>query len=306
MQHLTAIALTLFCGSAAVAAGELPNRNQVDLPNLPLRLALDPCLDLSRAAEDAEAGELQALQRQQARLPAGTCNNLPLAEQLFQFQLLQNALQSQAPQGFYEYPLAQRRQQTLDACTSMPCLQQALDTMLPIVQERLQTRQVLSTRLPLCDRPSTALAMRQVWPLLRPADRRTLRQAQHATSTPLHAQQCSGSLGQWLRVTFALSGNQVNAPEWMFRVQKGRATLVADAEDGPLQEQSSRCNGLPDLVSTARINAGEHDTRLWQYNGSRYQVVMGYSTISAIEDRQGHSWPVVRDVDYRPIACGKR
>ena len=112
-------------------------------------------------------------------------------------------------------------------------------------------------------------------------------------------------MGQWLRVTFSTSGNQVNAPEWLFRVQKGHATLVADADDGPLQEQSTRCNGLPDLVSTARINAGEHNTRLWQYNGSRYQVVMDYSTISAVEDRNGNSWPVVRDVDYHPIACSK-
>lgn len=88
-------------------------------------------------------------------------------------------------------------------------------------------------------------------------------------------------------------------------MHNARARLVADASDGPLMELGTRCNGLPDLVSSERLNLGEYDTRYWRYNGQRYQVVVAYNAVSAAEDSQGRSWPVVRDVDYRPIACDK-
>lgn len=209
---LRPVTTAFLLGWAAVAAHAetlpLPRRDQLDLPSPSVRLALDPCFDLRSVAEDVDAAELHRLQRQQATLPKGSCQDAALADQLFQFQLLQNALLSGSAQPWAAYPALQQRQQSLDACATSSCLQQQLSAQIPDLWRALRREDEPKIRFPgLCRGAAQPVSVRKIWRLLRPADQGAIRQAQAESSNAPIAAQCHGAQGQWLWVTFPLRGN---------------------------------------------------------------------------------------------------
>lgn len=91
---------------------------------------------------------------------------------------------------------------------------------------------------------------------------------------------CNDSHGKLFFAICRMQGNQVNAPQWLIREKKSGQKHLFNTDDGPMGVLETTCNGMPDLLTTVRINAEEHSHTYYRFDGSRYQKVYGYTAIS--------------------------
>ncbi|WOE81729.1 hypothetical protein RZO07_11105 [Pseudomonas protegens] len=63
------------------------------------------------------------------------------------------------------------------------------------------------------------------------------------------------------------------------------------------------CNGLPDLMTSARGSAGEHDLTYYRYDGKAYLQVYAYSREFVGSDAHGNDLIIARGGAGVRMAC---
>jgi hypothetical protein len=255
----------------------IPRSDQVEAFYLSVDLWLKPCVDvkaLGYADNDADARKYAANERN--ALPPGTCDNPDLVEKLFRARFLQGSAITMVrdPWNLNTKIIAQNA--VIDRCKDTSCLGHALDAVIaelsPIYFDTPDPLWPRGTGL--CPGKWTSISTKKALALLDSAQRKEIADAYGEDN--IEASTCSGSHGKLMDIIGTMTGNQVNAPEWLYRLNRGKAeTLLSLSSDGPFDVLESTCNGWPDLITSARINAGEHDMSYYRYNGNHYQNFYG-------------------------------
>ena len=100
-----------------------------------------------------------------------------------------------------------------------------------------------------------------------------------------------------------MSGNQVNAPEWLFRIRGAKLESLLAIDDGPSGVLKTTCNGMPDLMTTARVSMGEHYVTYYRYDGTRYESAYGYTAMSVGTDDNGNDLVIAQGGQVTPVVC---
>ena len=281
----------------------IPRSDQVDtIPYLSIELWLKPCVDMKTLGYTDNDDDENTADARNA-LPPGTCDNPDLVEKLFRARFLQGSAITMVrdPWNLNTKIIAQNA--VIDRCKDTSCLGHALDAVIVELSPIY-----FDTPLPwprgtgLCPGEWISISAKKALASLDNAQRKEIADAYGEDR--IEASTCSGSHGKLMDIIGTMTGNQVNAPEWLYRLNHGKAeTLLSLSSDGPFDVLESTCNGWPDLITSARINAGEHDTSYYRYNGSRYQNFYG-NTEMGLEGAGNFSVAVYAgNVAEVPITC---
>ncbi|WP_196481277.1 hypothetical protein [Burkholderia vietnamiensis] len=117
------------------------------------------------------------------------------------------------------------------------------------------------------------------------------------------ARTCDGSHGKMLFISCAVEGNQVNASQWLYRVNNAHPKPPLVVEDGPLGVMESTCNGMPDLLKSARQNMAEHYMTYYGYHGKQYRSVYAYTAMGVGADDNGNDLEIALGGPDVSVTC---
>ena len=269
----------------------IPRSDQVDaIPfYLSAELWLKPCVDMKTLGyTDSDADEYTANARKDVAnarntLPPGTCDNPDLVEKLFRARFLQGSTITivRDPWNLNTKIIAQNA--VIDRCKDTSCLGHALDAIIaelsPIYFDTPDPLWPRGTGL--CPGKWTSISTKKALALLDSAQRKEIADAYGEDN--IEASTCSGPHGKLMDIIGTMTGNQVNAPEWLYHLNRGKAeTLLSLSSNGPFGVLESTCNGWPDLITSERISAGEHQMDYYRYDGSYYQWVYNSSNLGLV------------------------
>lgn len=100
-----------------------------------------------------------------------------------------------------------------------------------------------------------------------------------------------------------MSGNQVNAPEWLYRITNAKLEPLLAIDDGPSSVLTTSCNGMPDLMTAARVSMGEHCRTYYRYDGRQYQSVYAYTEMGVGTDDNGNDLAIAQDGQTTKVVC---
>jgi len=278
---LLAWALAIAPPSQAEGARVIPRSDQADGGYVSTQLLLKPCLDIRTLVSERDDSLLKEVAEARKALPPGTCDSPALVDKLFTARFLQHAslLMVNDPWNLDAKIVAQNR--AVGQCKDVQCMAHELDAVItalsPVYQEgnpAWPQGKGLCTTKPV-DVPAAKALTR-----LNVDTRKEL--ADGCGEQTLMMQTCSSPHGKLLFASCVMEGNQVNAPEWLYRVKGSRFEPLFVTSDGPSGVLESTCNGMPDLMTAARVSMGEHQHTYYRYDGKQYQSVYAYSAIGSV------------------------
>ena len=83
-------------------------------------------------------------------------------------------------------------------------------------------------------------------------------------------------------------------------LRPGTCDDPALVEDGPVGVMESICNGMPDLLTSARESMAEHETTYYRYDGKQYRSVYAFTAMGIGADDNGNDLEIA--VDGKPDA----
>lgn len=251
-------------------------------------LLLNPCLKGQAIAHREDTDIRQQFIGARNALPPDTCSNPVLVEKIFRVRFLQYALLTLVNDPWNFDTKIGAQDQAFSQCRDTHCLERELDstinTLAPLYLNAPDPKwpggtlcstepiEVLSSVL-------TKMARKEITTECGGVD---------SGSTAISA--CNSSHGKLVFAICRMKGNQVNAPQWLFREKKAGKKLLLYTSDGPFGVLESVCNGMPVLLTTARMNAGEHSYTYYRFDGSRYQPVYGYTAMSIGNGDDGYDF----------------
>ncbi|WP_426189532.1 hypothetical protein [Pseudomonas sp. NFXW11] len=284
---LLACALALAVPAWAQGKRLIPSSEQATAGYLSSQLLLKPCADIGALgfADDENAQRSAAAARK--ALPAGTCANAALVEKLFKARFLLNATPAMINDPWRLDPQIVRQEQAIGRCQDTQCLARELDRTIAVLSPvYLGARQQWPRGKGLCTGEPAETPANKVLALLAPDSSKAITDA--CAEDEVLATTCRGPHGKWLFVSCAMSGNQVNAQQWLFRASKTPPEPLFATEEGPLAVLETTCNSMPDLMTSARVSVGEHFLSYYRYDGKTYRQVYSYSSEFVGTDANGN------------------
>lgn len=243
-----------------------------------ITLLLNPCSDGQAEPYGSDADIQQQFADARNNLPTGTCSSPVLVEKLFRARFLQYASLALVHDPWNLDAKISAQNQAIGQCQDTRCLERELDGAIDALT------------------PSYLNAPNKTWPDGRLCDTKLIQAPPSFLAMSVRKEivgECGGidsdktaistckrSSKRLISAICRMQGNQVNASEWLFREKKGERELLLHTNDGPFGVLGSICNGMPDLLTTARISAGEHSHSYYRFDGSKYQMVYGYTTLA--------------------------
>ncbi|VWD02609.1 hypothetical protein BCO71033_01898 [Burkholderia contaminans] len=298
------LAGAFFIASSAQAEGPsvLPRSEQADNGYASTQLLLKPCVDVRKLSDDPDDELLKAAAAARAALPPGTCDIAALAEKVFAARFLQYATLAVVddPWNIDEKIDAQNR--AIGRCKDTRCLDRELDAVIGALSPLyLHAHPVWPRGNGLCtNAPVDARADRALAPL---GTRVRKALARECGDEAVIAQTCDGPHGKMLFVSCEMSGNQVNAQQWLYRARKRGFEPLLGIDDGPVGVLDTTCNGWPDLKTMARISMGEHQATYYRYDGGTYQPVYSYTETGVGSDDNGRDLVVAQGGPSVRVTC---
>jgi len=276
-------------GVQAQAMREIPPGSIIQNAAYPsTALLLNPCLNAQAIAPREDSDTRQQFIGAGTAFPPETCSNPELVEKIFRVRFLQYALLTLVndPWNFGTKIAAQ--EQAFSLCRDTHCLERELDST-------INTLEPLYVNASDPKWPSGTLCIAEpieVLPsvLTKKARKEISTECGGVDSGNTAISACNSSHGKLVVATCRMQGNQVNTPQWLFRERKAGKKLLLYTSDGPFGVLESVCNGMPDLITTARMNAGEHSYTYYRFDGSRYQPVYGYTAMSIGNGDDGYDF----------------
>lgn len=299
--NLMLVTLALAAPSLSWAEGKrvLPRSEQADGGYVSTQLLLKPCLDVLALTGQPDAELQKAATEARQTLPPGACDSPALVEKLFQARFLQYASLTMVRDPWNLDTQITAQNQTISRCPDTHCLERELDAaiaaLLPVYQDAQPT---WPQGKGLCATDPVASTLKP----FSKAMRKTF--AAECGAESIAAQTCQGPHGKMVFVGCQMQGNQVNAPEWLFRARRNGLEQILAIDNGPFGVLESTCNGMPDLMTSARISMGEHGYTYYRYDGKQYQSVYAYTEIGVGTDDNGNDLAIAPDaVADTPVVC---
>ncbi|MGV2287919.1 hypothetical protein AAHK20_04335 [Trinickia sp. YCB016] len=277
----------------------IPRSEQAHGAYLSTQLLLKPCSDVGVSGFDLDDNSIKHdVAEARKALPPGTCNNPALVEKLFKARFLQYASIAVVNDPWSLDAKIKAQNRVIGRCGNTHCLDSELnaviDTLSPVYVEANPTSR--DGRLCDADPVDTSIAK-----ALTPFDAAVSKEFSIACGgADVIARTCHGPRGRLLFVRCAMEGSQVNTSEWLFHMRHARLERLLAIDDGPFSVLETVCNGMPDLVTSARMNMGEHSYAYYRYDGKRYLPVYGYTRMSVGTDDNRNDIGIA--VDGGPIA----
>lgn len=297
-SKIFALACAIAAASPAWADGKLliPRSGNVESAYVSTRLLLEPCMSdaaLDGMTDDSSARKDAAAARK--ALPPGACDDPVLVEKLFKARFLEYATLNVVndPWNFDKTIAAQDK--SIDSCKDTRCLGRALDTVIGALSPvYLQSHPHWPSGEGLCTGDAVDTSVKSVMSQLGIATRNAIAR-ECGGDEAVTAQTCNGPHGRMLFVSCAMEGNQVNAPQWLYRADEAGLHPMLIVEDGPLGVMESTCNGMPDLMTAARESMGEHEVTYYRYDGKQYQSVYAFTSMGIGADDNANDLEIAVD-----------
>ncbi|WP_404939080.1 hypothetical protein P7C00_11595 [Pseudomonas sp. JDS08PS003] len=303
-RNMMLLAWTLVLAAPAWAEGKrlIPSSEHATGGYLSSQLLLKPCADVAALGfADDESAQRSAAEARKA-LPAGTCEDGALVEKLFKARFLQHAAIAMVYTPWQLDEKIARQDRAISRCQDTQCLARELDGVIAALSPvYLGAPRQWPRGQGLCAADPIETPAGQVLARLG-AD-----SSQAITGTcaedEVLALTCRGPHGKWLFVSCGMSGNQVNSSQWLFRASTAPPQPLLAVEDGPVAVLETACNGLPDLMTSARVSAGEHDLSYYRYDGKAYRQVYAYSIEFVGSDANGNDLLIARGGAKTRVVC---
>jgi len=250
-------------------------------------LLLNPCLDIQTTGYSKDADTLQLFTDARNSLPLGACDDPALVEKIFKTRFLQYASLTLVNDPWNLGTKIAAQEQAINHCRDTRCLERELDLAISAL-----TPIYLGAPDPkwpnghLCSTESVR-TLSSV--LTEKARKKITAECGGVDPESVYISICKDSHGKLVSAICQMQGNQVNAPQWLFRKKEAGEKLLLYTDNGPSGALETTCNGMPDLMTAARMNLGEHSYTYYRFDGSRYQAVYGYTAMSIGNDgRDGY------------------
>lgn len=281
-----ALLISLCAVAVSVSAQEkhiLPRSSEIRVAYLSTQLLLNPCGNeqmLKDFRNDSEV--LKSMAEARAALPPGVCEDPALAEKIFTLRFLQYAtLRMVSTPWNMDAALAEQNRR-IGRCRDAACLSRELDRATQDLMPEYSKDRAEQRRGPgLCHTEARSISTQKAWARLSAGAHQTIVAECHPAAVLAWA--CGGPGGQLLSLSCEISGNQANAPQWLYRTGHRPRLLVTD-ENGPFHELGSFCNGMPDLMTAARMNMGEHWHTYYRFDGRQYRSTYAYTSMGVGSD----------------------
>jgi hypothetical protein len=305
MLRYILLAWTITAATVAWADGALvvPHSSNADSGDISTQLLLKPCLDEKSLREMSdEPSVLKDAEVARKELPTGACNDPALVEKIFKARFLQYATLDVVSDPWSLDKIIASQDKAIQKCTDTGCMNRELDAVIAALSPiYLRPRPQWPRGKGLCTSEPADMAPSKAMTLL--GRRAHTAIAAECGQEAITAQTCDGPHGRVLFTTCEMSGNQVNAPQWIYLIENGRSEPLLATEDGPVGVMESACNGLPDLVTSNRVSMGEHDMTYYRYDGRQYQVVYSKSGTAVGTDDKGNDLQIAFGETGATVMC---
>jgi hypothetical protein len=290
--------------STAWAEGKrvIPRSEQANGGYVSSQLLLKPCVDIHTLSDAPDEATLKSVTEARKALPPGTCDDAALVEKLFKARFLQYASIMMVNDPWNLDAKIAAQNQAIDQCKDVKCLARELDaSIVALSPVYLGDSLAWPKGKGLCDADPVDMPAPTALALLDSDSRKGIKDdcAEEAAT----AQTCQGPHGKLLFVSCAMEGNQVNAPQWLYRIGKAKPESLFTVTDGPFGVMESNCNGMPDLFTSARISMGEHQDAFYRYDGSQYQLTYSYTSTSVGSDDNGNDLAIAEGQPNAKVVC---
>lgn len=303
-RNMMLLACALALAAPAWADGKrlIPHSEQATGGYLSSQLLLKPCADIDALGfADDETAQRSAVEARQA-LPAGTCEDGALVEKLFKARFLQHATLAVVYTPWQLDEQIARQQRAIGRCRDTQCLARELDRVIAVLAPLyLGARRQWPSGKGLCSADPRETPASKALALLGADAARAI--SATCAESEVNAQTCRGPQGPLLLVSCGLSGNQVNSDQWLFLARKTPPEPLLAVEDGPVAVLTTTCNGLPDLMTQARVSAGEQYLSYYRYDGQAYRQVYAQSNEFVGNDANGNDLMIAQGRAEARVVC---
>lgn len=294
----------LAVASTAWAEGKrlIPRSEQANGGYVSSQLLLKPCMDIHTLIDAPDDEALKDATDTRKALPPKTCDDAVLVEKLFQARFLQYATIGMVNDPWNLDAKITAQNHAVDQCKDVKCLAHELDAVIAALSPvYLGTDRTWPRGKGLCDTDPADIPATKALAWLDADSRKGIKD--DCGEEAATAQTCQGPHGKLLFVSCAMEGNQVNAPQWLYRVGNAKPEPLLAVTDGPFGVQESTCNGMPDLFTTARISMGEHQDSFYRYDGSQYQLAYSYTSTFVGTDANGNDLSIAQGEPSSKVVC---
>lgn len=299
---LFVLACAMVAASPAWADGKLliPRSANVEGAYLSTQLLLEPCMsDRALAAITDDPSARKDAEAARKALPPGTCDDPALVEKLFKAKFLEYATLNVVADPWDFDKTITTQDEAIAACKDTRCLDRTLDSIIGALSPvYLHSHPHWPSGEGLCTTDAVDTSVAGVMGQLGIAAHRTI--ARECGEEAITAQACNGSHGRMLFVSCAMEGNQVNTPQWIYRADSTGPHPMLMVKDGPIGVMESTCNGMPDLLTSARESMAEHEMTYYRYDGKQYRSVYAFTAMGIGADDNGNALAIA--VDEMPDA----
>ena len=288
----------------ALADGPLaiPRSEQTTGGYLSTALLLKPCLDIREWSPEPNDDLLKQVADARKGLPSETCDSPALVEKLFKARFLQYASTVVVSDPWNLDTKIRAQNEAIGRCKNTQCLDRELDTVITALSPvYLNSHPEWPKGTGLCTSKTVDVAASKVRALLGGRVQKDI--VDTCAPESFSVQTCRGLQGTFVFAGCRMSGNQVNAPEWLFRIRGAKLESLLDIDDGPSGVLKTTCNGMPDLMTSARVSMGEHYVSYYRYDGTQYQSVYAYTAMGIGTDGNGNDLVIAQDGQVTPVVC---
>lgn len=268
---------------AAAAGLPVPPRQAVSTPYLSTALLLDPCLKSDAWGDDAQVRK--ALHDARAPFSRAACTDAAFAKDIFVLRFLQYVGLARANLPMAWFDIVERQDRALAGCRDVACEKRLALRFSADLQGRLDSPVAApqpvpwGMDVPAADGTCADLRAAGCAALIeRLGKAAAARLVDACADTAVDFSTRRQGRDDLLVAGCSLDGsNAVNSDEWRYLVHAGVARLLLHVDEGPAELAGGTCNGMPNLVTRARMNMGESDVMYYRYDGARYRSVFGYN-----------------------------
>ncbi|CAJ0799826.1 hypothetical protein LMG19083_03355 [Ralstonia psammae] len=280
----------------------LPRSEQATGGYLSTALLLKPCLDIREWSPEPDDTLLKQVADARKGLPPETCDSPALVEKLFKARFLQYASIAAVADPWNLGAKVAAQNEVIGRCHDTQCLDRELDAVIAALSPLyLNSRPEWPSGPGLCTSKIVEVAATKVRALLGAKVQKDMVDA--CAPESLSIQTCQGAQGRLVFAGCTMSGNQVNAPEWLYRIRNAKLESLLDIDDGPSGVLKTTCNGMPDLMTAARVSMGEHYVTYYRYDGARYQSVYAYTAMGVGTDDNGNDLAIAQGGQATRVVC---
>ncbi|KHK52957.1 hypothetical protein PI87_19240 [Ralstonia sp. A12] len=304
MSRVALLACVLVIVSTAQAEGVrvIPRSEQADGGYVSTQLLLKPCLDIRTQVNEPSDHLLKDVADARKVLPPGICDSPVLVEKLFKVRFLQYASLAVVSDPWnFDVKIAMQNR-SIEQCKDTQCVERGLDAVIAALSPvYLGARPEWPQGTGLCTAAPVDVSVATALAPLNAKTRKAL--IERCGEQALTTQACTGPHGKLLFGICEMVGNQVNASEWVYLVRGNKYEPLLAIDDGPFGVMESTCNGMPDLMTAARISMGEHQHTYYRYDGKDYQSVYSYTAIGVGTDDNGNDLEVAQGGPDTKVVC---